>query len=200
MKLSYLLKRLKFRVSIDGIPIVLKDLVFYNRGVILVEKDLSSWEMKEIDHSLEYAVIDLDNSKAIEEKYNLPLFYYYAQNNCKTLIATKDNKCLGFIRWTEDKNFKDLQKFGINLGPDEAYMFDFFIFPEYRGSTAGRDISHVAINTMKTKGISKYYGYFFSDNFPALWWHRTVCKTNEYKKIKMHKFVTIEMVDGKLFY
>jgi len=199
MKLSYLLGRLKFRIEIDGISKTLKDLLYFNREIILVEKDLSTWEMKDLDQSLEYTVVDRDNSKVVEKRFNLPLFDHYAQNNCKTLIAAKDDNCLGFIRWTEDKNFTDLQKFGINLESDQAYMFDFFIFPEFRGSSVGRDISHVAINNLKTKGISKYYGYFFSDNFPALWWHRTVCKTNEFKKIKTHKFIILEIVDGKLF-
>jgi GNAT superfamily N-acetyltransferase len=183
----------------DGVSKTLKDLLYFNREIILVEKDLVAWEPKDFDQSFEYIIVDRDNSRMIEKRFNLPLFYHYTQNNCNSVIAVKDNKCLGFIRWTEDKNFQDLQKFGIKLEPDQAYMFDFFIFPEYRGSSAGKDISHYAILNLKNKGISKYFGYFFSDNFPALWWHRTVCKTTEYKKIKVHKLIAVEFLDGKMY-
>jgi len=199
MKLSYLLKRLKLRMSTDNISNILKDLMFYNREIILVEKDLSTFKPDEIDQSMEYTVVDRENSEMIEKKFDLPIFDYYAQNNCKTLIATKGSKFIGFIRWTNDKNFKDLQKFGIRLESNQAYMFDFFIFPEFRGSSVGKDITHFAFKNLKIEGISKYFGFFYSDNFPALWWHRTICKTKELKKIKTHKFLTLEIVDGKLF-
>lgn len=199
MKISYLLKRLKFRISTDGISKILKDLLFYNREVILCEKDLSSFTPDKIDDSLEYTVVDKDNSLSVEKKFNLPIFDFYAQNNCKTLIATIDSKLVGFIRWTTDKNFKDIQKFGLNLESDQAYMFDFFVFPEYRGGPAGKDISYFALNNLKNSGITKYFGFFYSDNFPALWWHRTICKTKEFKKIMVHKFFIFEIIDGKLY-
>ena len=199
MKLSYLLKRLKFRISTDGVLNIFRDLLYYNREVILCQKDLSSFEPDKIDQSLEYTIVNRENSKSIEKIFDLPIFDYYAQNNCKTLIATKGPKLIGFIRWTIDKNFKDLQKFGIQLGSDHAYMFDFFIFPEYRGGSAGKDITQFALNDLKIGGITKYFGFFFSDNFPALWWHRTICKTKELRRIKTHKFLTLEIVNGKLF-
>jgi GNAT superfamily N-acetyltransferase len=182
----------------DGISKTFKDLVYFNREIILVEKDLLSWEPKKYDKTHEYISIDRENSKLMEDRFKLPLFDHYAQNNCYTIIAVKDDKCLGFIRWTHDKNFQDLKKFGIELQDDQAYMFDFFIFPEYRGSSAGKDISHYTIQNLKNKGYSKYYGFFFADNFPALWWHRTICKTKEFKKIKTHKFVVFEYLDGKM--
>jgi hypothetical protein len=184
----------------DGIAKTFKDLIYFNREIILVEKDLLSWEPKEYDNNLEYIIVDHENSKMIEIKFNLPLFDHYAQNKCNSVIAVKDNKCLGFIRYTEDNNFQDLRKFNIELESKHAYMFDFFVFPEYRGSSAGKDISHYAIQNLKNMGISKYYGYFFSDNFPALWWHRTICKTNEFKKLKTHKLVILEFIDGKFVF
>jgi len=198
MKISYLIGRLKFRLTMDGFSKTMKDLIYFNREIILVEKDLITWEPKEYDETLEYIIVDRANSKMIEQRFDLPLFDHYAQNNCNSVIAVKNNKCLGFIRWTEDNNFQDITKFGIDLNPDQAYMFDFFVFPEYRGSSVGKDISHYAIQNLKNKGISKYFGYFFSDNFPALWWHRTICKTKEFKKIKTHKIILIEYMDGKL--
>jgi GNAT superfamily N-acetyltransferase len=183
----------------DGMKKTIKDLVYFNREIILVEKDLDTWERKDYDINLNYIVVDKHNSKVIEKKFNLPLFDHYAQNNCNSVIAVKDNKCLGFIRWTEDKNFQDLRKFGIELKANEAYMFDFFVFPEHRGSSAGKDISYYAIENLKKRGISRYFGYFFSDNFPALWWHRTICKTIEYRKIKTHKIVFVEFLDRKIY-
>ena len=151
MNASYLLRRLKFRLVMDGFSKTMKDLIYYNREIILVEKDLITWEPKDYDENLEYIIVDRDNSKTIEQRFDLPLFDHYAQNNCNSVIAVKDNKCLGFIRWTEDKNFQDLTKFGIDLKPDQAYMFDFFVFPEYRGSSVGKDISHYAIHNLKIR-------------------------------------------------
>jgi hypothetical protein len=173
--------------------------MYYNREVILCEKELSAFTADKIDESFEYSVVDRENSKSIEKKYDLPIFDFYAQNNCKTLIATKGSNLIGFIRWTTDKNFKDLQKFGIKLESGQAYMFDFFVFPEYRGGPAGKDISFFALNNLKKEGITKYFGFFYSDNFPALWWHRTICKTKEVKKVMVHKFLVLEFVNGKLY-
>ena len=97
MKLSYLLKRLKFRISTDGVLNIFRDLLYYNREVILCQKDLSSFEPDKIDQSLEYTIVNRENSKSIEKIFDLPIFDYYAQNNCKTLIATKGPKLIGFI-------------------------------------------------------------------------------------------------------
>jgi GNAT superfamily N-acetyltransferase len=187
------------RLSTEGFKDTMKELFYFNREMILVRKDLNTWEPGEIDQSVNYTIVHKDNSQEIEKKFNLQLFDHYAQINCKTLLCSKDDTCIGFIRWTQDKTFKDLQKLEINLEPNQAYMFDFFLFPAYRGTPVGRDISFYAIQHLKSLGIAKYYGYFFADNFPALWWHRTICRTEEYKKIKAHKFILLEMVNGNVY-
>ena len=199
MRISYLIKRLKFRLSIDGLQKTFKEMFFYNREIAVVEKNIDSYGTSKYDKNITYTVVNRKNSKQIEEKFNLPLFDHYAKKNCITLIATQNNECLGFIRWTRDKNFRDLKKFRIDLKDDQAYMFDFFLFPKYRGTPLGKDISTVAIDRLRSLGISKFFGYFFSDNLPALWWHRAILDAVEFKKIKTHRFLTMELVDGKLF-
>jgi hypothetical protein len=114
------------------------------------------------------------------------------------MIATKNDACIGFIRWTRDKNFWDLVKLGVTLEPDEAYLFDFFLFPEYRGGLAVREIPNAAINHLRSIGVSKFYGYYFTDNLQALWWHRAILHATEIKVLKAHKFLTIDVIDGKI--
>jgi len=199
MRPDYLLRRLKFRLSIDGPVKTFKDLVFINREIVIVEKDITSFQNHHSDESIEYSVVDLSNSKITEEKFNLPLFHYYACNHCKTLIAVDGDSCLGFIRWTMDNNFTDLQMLGIELEPDEAYMFDFFLFPECRGSSVVKDLPSAAISYLKKLGLSKFYGYYFSDNLQALWWHRAFLHADEIKKVKTHRFLSVNIIDGKLY-
>ena len=199
MKAFYLLKRLQLRLSNDGFKKTVKELFYFNRELILVRKDLVSWKAKPFDNDLEYIVVDKTNSVETEKRLNLHLFDHYGKIHCKTLVAIKDEVCVGFIRWTQDKNFKDLRKYNIPLAPDEAYMFDFFLFPTYRGTPVIRDIYHYAMHHLKSIGISRYYGFFYADNVPALWWHRTICRTEEFEKVKAHKLVFLEMINNKLF-
>ena len=192
IRFIYLFNRLKFRISIDGFLTCLKEIIYFNKEIILVEKEIKPSDIKDFSKDLHYTIIDTKNSKSIEKKYHLPLFDYYAQINCKTLIAEYENDLVGFIRWTEDKNFRDLLKFEMQLKPNEAYMFDFFLFPKYRGSSRINDISNFAMNHLKSIGKEKFYGFVFSDNVPALWWHRTVLRAHEYKKLKLSKFIILE--------
>ncbi len=198
MRLNYLLQRLKFRISIDGLSGTLRDMLFINRDIVVVEKETNFNLQIKNDESLEYIIADMDNSQMVEKKFNLPLFHHYACKNCQTLIATKNDACVGFIRWTRDNNFWDLVKFEILLEPDEAYMFDFFIFPEYRGGSAVMEISNLVINHLRSIGVSKFYGYYFMDNLQALWWHRAILRASEIKRIKAHKLLTIDVIDGKI--
>ncbi len=199
MHLNYLVRRLKFRVSTDGLPRTIKDLVYFNREIMLVEKEIGSYEIPVLDKDLHFNIINIKNSKITEKKFSIPLFHHYACNNCETLIAEKDHTCLGFVRWTRDNQFWDLKRLGIELQADEVYMFDLFILPEHRGSSIVKDLPAAAIHHLKSNGVSKFYGYYFLDNLQALWWHRAILRAHDLKKIKVHRLVFIDFINGKFF-
>jgi len=97
MKLPYLLQRLLFRISTDGIGKTFKDMVFFNREVVIVEKDIDTFDGQILDDRISYEVLDIHNSLAFEKRCNLPLFHHNACNQCETLIAILDDTCVGFI-------------------------------------------------------------------------------------------------------
>ncbi|HJV33442.1 GNAT family N-acetyltransferase [Geomonas sp.] len=65
-----------------------------------------------------------------------------------------------------------LQWFDIQLGRDEAYMFDMHVFPDARGKALATFFLASVLHAMRESGFGKVYGYFDAHNFPALWVHR----------------------------
>lgn len=197
MKVLYLLNRLFLRIKANGLKDAIKDILYFNRVMVVIEKKIENQDIEKKEY--DYVVIDDSNYQMIEKKYNTKIFKYYAERNVKTLLASKNNEWIGFIRWTQDDNFSDIKKIGLNINSDEVYMFDFWVKPEHRGTTIVNQITSEAYEHLKTLGIRKHYGYYFSDNIQALWWHRAVMKPKEIKKIKCHRLIFIEMVNGKIF-
>jgi len=199
MKIPYLLQRLRFRLAADGVVKSFKDMVFFNRELVIVEKNLETYQHQIKDDRIRYVMLDIHNSLDFEVRFNLPLFHHYACIGCKTLVAILDDVCVGFIRWTRDNNFWDLKKFNIQMNPNEAYLFDFFIFPEFRGDSYVNDIPTAGIHQLQSRGVNKIYGFYFLDNRQALWWNRAILRVKEVKRLKSHRFLTLDIVEGKVF-
>ena len=67
-----------------------------------------------------------------------------------------------------------LQWFGIDLGPDEVYMFDMQVDPKERGNSLTTWFLTSVLFRLRDSGYNKAYGYFAAQNVPALWVHRLI--------------------------
>ena len=61
---------------------------------------------------------------------------------------------------------------GLNVGPDEAYMFDMFVSTSERGKSITTSFLNRALEEMQERGYQNVYGFFAVENKPALWIHR----------------------------
>lgn len=198
MKLKYLIQKLKFRIKSEGLDETLKMLVYLNRNMIVVEKQIHPEEPLVFDEYTEFIRLDNQNLRLYKKKSGIENFSYYCQKGAECLAAFRNNECIGYQWWTRDNSFADIQKLGIRLAKDEAYLFDLFVSPDYRGTLLPKILVREVFSHLITVGVNKIYGFYFSDNIKALWWHRAILKCKELKRLRSHRVVWLEWTDGKL--
>jgi GNAT superfamily N-acetyltransferase len=94
------------------------------------------------------------------------------------LTPRKDEKCIFH---------PDLKMLGITCEEGDAYAFDMFIAPDYRGKNLAVPIQKLLHATLKKEGCPRVYGYYWNDNLPALWTHR-ILKYKELPKRCVSRF------------
>lgn len=82
----------------------------------------------------------------------------------------------------------DLRMLGIVCGYREAYAFDMQIAHSFRGKNLAAPLQRSLQSILKTEGLHKVYGYYWDDNLPALWMHRTL-KFKELPKRQISRFL-----------
>jgi GNAT superfamily N-acetyltransferase len=82
----------------------------------------------------------------------------------------------------------DLNMLGIVCGNQDAYAFDAYIAPAFRGRNLAAPLQHCLQVVLKAEGIEKVYGYYMGDNHPALWMHRLL-RFKELPKRKISRFL-----------
>ena len=85
------------------------------------------------------------------------------------------------------------------LKENEAYLFDLYVLPEYRGTSVPLEIAWETYEHLKRNKITKIYGFYYQDNIKALWWHRATLKAKEIKKLKVDKFIIFEKISNRIF-
>jgi len=106
-------------------------------------------------------------------------------------IVVGDVWCL-----TPHKNGKrithpDLKMLGIICEKDDAYAFDMFVAPGYRGKNLAVPLMKLLHATLKMEGCARVYGYYWNDNIPALWMHR-ILRFKELPKRRISRFFFLE--------
>lgn len=199
MRLIYLLKRLVFQVKVNGLKNAFKEMIYRDRKIIVIEKEIAYEENVYRDDDTDFIIIDQFNYGEMKRKFNLGNMEYFVGKNARCMVAVKYGMCAGYQWWTQDNGFRDLRKLRLNLKGNEAYLFDLFVFPEHRGGNVPKSLAVETFNHLCSCGVNKFYGFYFSDNLRALWWHRAFLKAKEINKIKMQRFLFLEIVDGRLF-
>lgn len=169
-----------------GLRSLIHKRVFWRRIATPVEMDVMNLPDTGKSHNPGYQVTELklEDLRAGVFSFTVPSRDYKAIGNLK-----KGWRCFSFIQgstviadiWcvTPYQDGKvivhsDLNMLGIIPEGRDAYAFDMFIDPNYRGKNLAVLLQHSLHMIMKREGIHKVYGFYWDDNRPALWTHRTL--------------------------
>jgi len=195
MKLLYLFDKLLRTLTSEGLRETLRELIFLNRTLVIIEKEIGP-APRLLGEDMQVVMANGENFRECQEQYGINL--YLCQRGATGLLLCKQGHLVGFQFWTRDCRLNFLEQFGISLNKDEAYLFDFFVFPAFRGTLAAKILSAETHNLLISEGVRKFYGAYYLDNLKALWWHRAFLKCREIKRVTFSQFLIIEINNGKL--
>lgn len=197
MRLGHLIYKCFQKVKSEGIIDTFKEFIYFNRIMIAIEKNLTP-QASILEKSMKVIFVNKHNYMEYHNIFNLRRVGYYCKKGAQSCLLFDNDMCIGYQLWTVDSQFKDLKNLDIQLNSNEAYEFDLYVYPKYRGTKAARILTAETDNYLISKGISKIYGFYYSDNVKALWWHRAYLKCKEIKRVKIHRILFFEIVNGKI--
>lgn len=197
MKLNHLLRKAVFRSRVDGFKEMLREVVYLNRTMIVIEKSILESRMVHCE-DIRFLVVDQKNAREFKDRDCGPIVRHHCGRGARCVVAYQGDAILGYQFYTQDNSFPDLSRMGIAVGEHEAYLFDLFVFPAYRGTNVTHKIVSGAFSHLISEGIQKIYGFYYADNVRSLWWHRAILKAKEIKRIRAHRVFIVEWVDGRM--
>lgn len=149
---------------------------------IVMSKDLADGEGPSSGTLLQYCAIEGSDPSVLEriaaarhldaeDRARLRLF---ARRGYSALFAEVDGRIVGFMWWVDarlsgDRAHPHLARYGIRLGPREAYAFDFFLAPGCRGGGNANEFLSSFDRHLRNRGFERIWGFVASDNKPARW-------------------------------
>ncbi|HEY6822695.1 MAG TPA: GNAT family N-acetyltransferase [Burkholderiales bacterium] len=105
---------------------------------------------------------------------DMELLRIYVGRGYRALFAEVDDRIVGHIWWVDahcssDRAHPDLARYGIRLGPREAYAFNFFLEPGSRGGGNANEFLSRFEQHLRSRGIERVWGFVADDNKPARW-------------------------------
>ncbi|QWV93983.1 GNAT family N-acetyltransferase [Geomonas oryzisoli] len=188
-------------VLMAGWRTLLRDIIYLNRVAVPVEIPLDALRpVTDFSRPADEAVLELSPELLGERR----LVYRYQSRYLKALnyldkgyrgfALVKGNTVAGDI-WCADRRqggatgtHPDESWLGIECRPGEAYTFDMFVDPAHRGGNLAAALQNGALHLLRKRGITKAYGFFWADNVPALWVHRTL-RWRELQRVRASRLV-----------
>jgi GNAT superfamily N-acetyltransferase len=98
----------------------------------------------------------------------------FARRGYSALLAEVDGRIVGFMWWADaklsgDRAHPHVARYGIPLGPRDAYAFDFFLEPATRGGGNANEFLSAFDRHLQRRGFERLWGFVASDNKPARW-------------------------------
>lgn len=159
---------------------LLRDIFYLNRVAVPVQIELDSLRpltdfTRPADEAVMEVTAELMGTSALQ--YPMKSRYLkalsYLKKGYRGFALVKGEKVAGDI-WCAECNHPDELWLGIRSRAGEAYTFDMFVDPAQRGGNIAAALQNGALHLLKKRGITKAYGFFWADNVPALWVHRTL--------------------------
>jgi len=197
-------------VRSNGWNSVLRQVAFFRRAAIVVEKDLSEVvERPEPLATLNLKVLEIDEDMLSSGAYrfavpnrHLKALHYLQKQKYGGFALARDNLIVG-DQWywvseaTEDLSslHVDLRRFGFKTWqPSHVYTFDIFVEPAERKQGVSAAFQNNGMLSLRSKGYTKAYGYYFADNIPAFWCTRMTNKWKELRRVGISRFLMFTWV------
>jgi GNAT superfamily N-acetyltransferase len=184
-----------------GIRDVLRSRIFWNRLAtpVAMELSISSFSPKNelIEAGFKFVEVKLQDIQNGNCSFVIPSRGIKALGNlrrgyrnfavAKNGVVVADVWCLSPRDNGTSISHPDTKMLGINCELRDAYAFDMYVAPLYRGRNLAIPLQKFLQACLKDDGCQKVYGYNWDDNLPALWMHRML-KFKEFPKRKITRF------------
>jgi GNAT superfamily N-acetyltransferase len=183
-----------------GVRNIFRPRVFWNRLATPVVMELSTnlpltGHLQNTD--FQFVEITMEDLQAGRCSFAIPSRGIKALRNLKRgwcgFAITKDSTVVGDVWCVKPGkdgkriSHSDLKMLGIICEEGDAYAFDMFIAPEFRGKNLAVPLQKSLQATLKMEGCQRVYGNYWNDNLPALWMHRML-KFKELPKRRISRF------------
>ncbi len=184
-----------------GLAATLHEMLYYNRVAVVVVKELE--RLRPVD--LSHGETDLRLMEIGKDCLDKTAFNYlhrsraikaarYLEKGYRGYALVKGNTVIGDV-WYFDlwgavsrKIHRDLKWLGVDLGDKDAYGFDMYVSPQWRGNLTANLLLGGMMHRLRELGCRHLYGCYFADNIPALWSHKMLGFT-EIKRLKKKRFL-----------
>lgn len=207
VKLSLLAFQLVYEAILDG---KLKDLfhrqMFRHRLLTQVEIDLATLTPPKNILPSDFHFVELIPDEIIKGKLSFAVksrgfkLKHSIKRGLRIFALIKDFVVVGDL-WCVMQygagvaiNNPDLDMLGIHCKDREAYIYDVFIDPSYRGKNLAVPLQISLQSKLKSEGYRKLYSYYYNDNLPAMRMHRTL-KYKEIKKFRASRFFFYKKIE-----
>jgi hypothetical protein len=198
-------------VRTNGLSSVMKQVAFLRRPAIVVEKDLSEVvDRPEPLANLKLQVLEIDADMLCSGEYrfsvpnrHLKALHYLQKHKYGGFALVRDKLIVGdqwyWVSEATDEPSSlhvDLRRFGFETWQStDVYTFDIFVAPTERKMGVSAAFQNNGMLSLRSKGYTKAYGYYFADNIPAFWCTRMTNKWKELRKVKINRFLMFTWVD-----
>lgn len=204
-------KRVLKAARVDRAYSYLRDEIFFGRGAVVVEKDLASLSpmngaLRQTD--LEIVAVTLDAVTA--QAQAAPRLSYpsaerhqkilrYLQRGYGGVALVRSGVVIGDIWYWSPEAARgtsvhpDLQWLPISCGKGDVYCFDLVLSPDQRGKNLANLLQAAALHHVRAAGFARALGYYWVDNLPAAWVHRTL-RWREVRRAAVTRFFRLHRV------
>jgi nicotinamide mononucleotide adenylyltransferase len=208
-KIHYQYENFKGVMKEEGLKAALHEAVYFNREMVLVERDLTK-PFPKLRQNFDLAIVMIgeQNSSEIEKfefanKIRMLKSLAYLGKGFWAFLGVSNSKVIAEQWWTNSSNVQkniihpDLVWMRLNLKEDEVYAFDLFVSPEYRGTAATNKFVLGYMNELTRAGYVKIFGSYFKDNIASAWFHR-VFSFEPLRNVSRYRFFFLEIKDRKI--
>jgi hypothetical protein len=188
-----------------------RDIVFFDRKSIVVEKDLDEVTFDaDLFRRLNVEFLEVNPELIAAGKYRYAVRnrYYksleYMKKGYGAHAIAKDRKIIGDIWYypaapsDHAMEHDDLSWLGITLGRGGVYSFDIYLDGKARGDNLSAALQCRSMVALQRLGFKKAYAYYWSDNTPAIWNTRVINKWKEKKVLTVKSIFLRRKVTGEM--
>jgi len=188
--------------EVDRVYYYLQDRIFLARTSVLVEKDLSS--LQPLGDALQRAGVEIvrvttDAHCTFHDEARRKKTLRYLRRGYRGVALVMAGVVVGDIwYWSPrlpggDSVHPDLKWLPISCGNDDVYGFDLHLCPDNRGKNLANLLQLAALHEMRKDAFKRVFGYYWLDNLPALWVHRTL-RFKEVRRVAVTRLFFIRHV------